>query len=122
MEPLSGLREYVQTDATAKQIARRLTVSSLEVDRLIDVGVADTGDNLSFLRVGKVVVADKHPNADKLQLCQVDVGRASRARSSAVRGTSASVPPSRSGCQASSCRASRLRSTSDRSAASSPAG
>ena len=49
-------------------------MSSLEVDRLIDVGVADTGDNLSFLRVGKVVVADKHPNADKLQLCQVDVG------------------------------------------------
>ena len=41
---------------------------------MIDVGVADTGDNLSFLRVGKVVVADKHPNADKLQLCQVDVG------------------------------------------------
>ncbi len=72
--PLSWLREYVRTDATAEQIARRLTVSSLEVDRLIDVGVADTGDNLSFLRVGKVVVADKHPNADKLQLCQVDVG------------------------------------------------
>ena len=41
---------------------------------MIDVGVEDTGDNLSFLRVGKVVVADKHPNADKLQLCQVDVG------------------------------------------------
>ena len=72
--PLSWLREYVRTDATAEQIARRLTVSSLEVDRLIDVGVSDTGDNLAFLRVGKVVAADKHPNADKLQLCQVDVG------------------------------------------------
>ena len=72
--PLSWLREYVRVDATAHEIARRLNVSSLEVERVIDVGVDDTGDNLSFLRVGKVVVADKHPNADKLQLCQVDVG------------------------------------------------
>ena len=72
--PLSWLREYVNVDATAHEIARRLAVSSLEVDRVIDVGVADTGDNLSYLRVGKVVAADKHPNADKLQLCQVDVG------------------------------------------------
>ena len=72
--PLSWLREYVHVDATAAQIARRLAVSSLEVDRVIDVGVEDTGDNLSFLRVGTVVDTVKHPNADKLQLCQVDVG------------------------------------------------
>ncbi len=72
--PLSWLREYVSVDATAHEIARRLNVSALEVERVIDVGVADEGDNLSFLRVGKVVAADKHPNADKLQLCQVDVG------------------------------------------------
>src|SRR3954467_979989 len=72
--PLTWLREYVRTDATAHEIARKLTVSSLEVDRVIEIGVEDTGENLSYLRVGKVVVADKHPNADKLQLCQVDVG------------------------------------------------
>jgi phenylalanyl-tRNA synthetase beta chain len=72
--PLSWLREYVRVDATAHEIARTLTVSSLEVDRVIDVGVADVGDNLSYLRVGTVVSAEKHPNADKLQLCQVDVG------------------------------------------------
>jgi phenylalanyl-tRNA synthetase beta chain len=72
--PLSWLREYVSVDATAQEIARRLSVSSLEVDRVIDVGVADAGDNLSYLRVGKVVSADRHPNADKLQLCHVDVG------------------------------------------------
>ena len=57
--------------------SRRLSISSLEVDRVIDVGVVDTGDNLSFLRVGRVVEAVKHPNADKLQLCQVDVGEGS---------------------------------------------
>ena len=72
--PLSWLREYVDVDATAAEIARRLAVSSLEVDRVIEVGVADVGDNLSYLRVGKVLAAEKHPNADKLQLCQLDVG------------------------------------------------
>jgi phenylalanyl-tRNA synthetase beta chain len=72
--PLSWLREYVKVDATAVEIARKLNISSLEVERVIDVGVVDVGANLSYLRVGKVVVADKHPNADKLQLCQVDVG------------------------------------------------
>ena len=72
--PLSWLREYVRVDASAEEIARRLAVSSLEVERVIDVGVSDVGDNLSYLRVGKVISAEKHPNADKLQLCQLDVG------------------------------------------------
>jgi phenylalanyl-tRNA synthetase beta chain len=74
--PLSWLREYVVTGATDAEIARRLTISSLEVDRLIDVGVADDGDNLARFVVGRVLSADPHPNADRLQLCQVDVGNA----------------------------------------------
>ena len=72
--PLSWLREYVRTDATAHEIARRLSISALEVERVIEVGVPDVGGNLGLFRVGKVVEAGKHPNADKLQLCQVDVG------------------------------------------------
>ena len=72
--PLSWLREYVSTDATDAEIARRLTISSLEVDRLVDVGVTDEGGNLAHFVVGRVISADPHPNADRLQLCQVDVG------------------------------------------------
>ncbi len=72
--PLSWLREYVTTSASAHELARRLSISALEVDRVIDVGVADADGNLEHFVVGRVVVADKHPNADKLQLCQVDVG------------------------------------------------
>jgi phenylalanyl-tRNA synthetase beta chain len=37
-------------------------------------GVPDVGDNLGFFRVGRVLEAVKHPNADKLQLTKVDVG------------------------------------------------
>ena len=73
--PLAWLREYVTTAATDAEIARRLTVSSLEVERLLDVGVQDVGSNLGFFVVGRVVSAEPHPNADRLQLCQVDVGR-----------------------------------------------
>ena len=43
---------------------------------MIDVGVADEGGNLGHFVVGRVVSAEPHPNADRLQLCQVDVGNA----------------------------------------------
>src|SRR5262245_27368883 len=72
--PLSWLREYVRADATAHDISRRLSISALEVERVIDVGVPDVDGNLAHFRVGKVIEAAKHPNADRLQLCQVDVG------------------------------------------------
>jgi phenylalanyl-tRNA synthetase beta chain len=72
--PLSWLREYVETAATTVEIARRLTVSSLEVERVIEAGVADSDGNLGRFVVGRVLAADPHPNADRLQLCQVDVG------------------------------------------------
>src|SRR5439155_17123877 len=47
--------------------------SSCEVDRVVRRGVPG-GDNLEYFVVGKVLEADKHPNADKLQLTKVDVG------------------------------------------------
>ena len=43
---------------------------------MIEVGVTDEGGNLGRFVVGRVVAAGKHPNADRLQLCQVDVGEA----------------------------------------------
>ena len=75
LAPLSWLREYVTTVASAHEIARRLAVSSLEVERVLEVGVPDIDGNLGSFVVGRVLAADPHPNADKLQLCQVDIGR-----------------------------------------------
>jgi len=72
--PLSWLREYVDTAATTTQIARRLSISSVEVERVIEAGVSDADRNLGRFVVGRVISADPHPHADKLQLCQVDVG------------------------------------------------
>jgi phenylalanyl-tRNA synthetase beta chain len=72
--PLNWLREYVQTDATTDEIAARLAISTCELERIIRLGVADEDGNLGLFRVGRVLEAGKHPNADRLQLCRVDVG------------------------------------------------
>ena len=72
--PLSWLREYVTVDATAAEIAQRLAISALEVERVIDVGVSDTNGNVGRFLVGRVLEVDAHPNADRLRVCQVDVG------------------------------------------------
>jgi phenylalanyl-tRNA synthetase beta chain len=69
--PLSWLREYARVDATAEQIAHSLSISTAEVNGIERRGVP--GD-LGRFRVGRVLEADKHPDADRLQLCKVDVG------------------------------------------------
>ena len=69
--PMSWLREYVRTDATTEQIAARLSIATAEVNGIERRGVQ--GD-LSLFRVGHVLDAGKHPNADRLQLTHVDVG------------------------------------------------
>jgi phenylalanyl-tRNA synthetase beta chain len=72
--PLSWLKEYVPIDRSVDEIAQRLVISSCEVEGIERVGVADVDGNLGLFRVGRVLEAVKHPNADRLQLCQVDIG------------------------------------------------
>jgi phenylalanyl-tRNA synthetase beta chain len=72
--PASWLREYVNFDMPLRELAETLVFTSFEVDRVVRRGVADLDGNLGLFRVGKVLEAGKHPNADRLQLCQVDVG------------------------------------------------
>ncbi len=72
--PLSWLREYVTVDASTAEIAHRLAISALEVERVIDVGVPEVDGNLGHFLVGRVLEVVPHPNADRLRLCQVDVG------------------------------------------------
>jgi phenylalanyl-tRNA synthetase beta chain len=72
--PVSWLREYVPVDAPLDELAERLSISVAEVEGIEYRGVPDTDGNLDRLRVGKVLEAGKHPNADRLQLCVVDVG------------------------------------------------
>jgi phenylalanyl-tRNA synthetase beta chain len=72
--PLSWLREYVPVDVPVRELADRLVISTCEVPGIETVGAPDTDGNLGLFRVGRVLEAAPHPNADRLQLCQVDVG------------------------------------------------
>ena len=67
---LSWLKEHLETDASAGEIAARLTAIGLEVESLTDPGAGLAG----FI-VGEVITAEKHPNADKLRLCSVSDGK-----------------------------------------------
>jgi len=55
---------------TAVELADRLSMQAIPVDRVIPVG-----DELEGIVVARVVEAGKHPNADRLTLCRVDAGR-----------------------------------------------
>jgi len=72
--PVSWLRDYVAIEMPLSDLATRLSVSAAEVEGIERRGVPDSDGNLALFRVGKVLEADKHPNADRLQLCRVDVG------------------------------------------------
>ncbi|MER3409491.1 MAG: phenylalanine--tRNA ligase subunit beta [Thermoleophilia bacterium] len=75
--PLSWLREYVAVPGPATELAERLAMSTCEVERVFYRGVQDVDGNFGRYLVGRVVEAGKHPNADRLQLCAVDVGEGS---------------------------------------------
>jgi phenylalanyl-tRNA synthetase beta chain len=72
--PVSWLREYVPVEVPLDELAEKLSVASAEVEGIERIGVPDGDGNLERFRVGRVLEAEKHPNADRLQLCRVDVG------------------------------------------------
>ena len=72
--PLSWLREYVAVDASATEIAERLAIVGARGRALSRRRVADVDGNLGRFLVGRVLEVGAHPNADRLRVCQVDVG------------------------------------------------
>ena len=72
--PLSWLHEYVRPELPLDELVSRIDVSIGVVENVERIGVPDVDGNLGLYRVGHVLEAGKHPNADRLQLCRVDVG------------------------------------------------
>ena len=67
---LNWLRDYVALDASHDEISRAITFLGFEVEQIIRTGAP----KLSHVVVGEVLVRDKHPNADKLSVCTVNLG------------------------------------------------
>ena len=66
--------ELVEHGLSAEELAERLTDAGIKVEAIHRRGAPDTDGNLDRFRVGKVLEAGRHPNADRLSLCRVDVG------------------------------------------------
>ena len=63
----SWLKDYLETDLSADEVGDVLTDTGLEVESLID-----PRKRLGQLSVGEILKVEKHPNADKLKVCEVD--------------------------------------------------
>ncbi|MCX6371759.1 MAG: phenylalanine--tRNA ligase subunit beta [Actinobacteria bacterium] len=74
--PFSWIKEYVDWRGSVEELAELLTMSGTEVEGVDWVGAPADPENLARFVVGKVLTRDKHPNADKLSLCSVEVGEA----------------------------------------------
>jgi phenylalanyl-tRNA synthetase beta chain len=68
---LNWLRELVDINMTPEQLAETLTVAGFEVE-----DIEDRSSWASGVVLGKILEATQHPNADKLRVCQVDIGAA----------------------------------------------
>ncbi len=68
--PLSWIKDYVpELSCTPKEYSDRMTLSGTKVE-----SYEELSRNLENIVVGKVLSVEKHPDADKLTVCQVDVG------------------------------------------------
>src|SRR3954451_12897378 len=66
---LEWLKQHLHTEASAQEIADKLTAIGLEVEQ-----VSNPADAFGPFRVAKILTAEKHPEADKLQVLTVDAG------------------------------------------------
>lgn len=66
---LTWLKDHLETQASVEEICTRLVELGLEVE-----SIDNPAESLKGFVVGEIAVHDKHPNADRLSLCQVDIG------------------------------------------------
>ena len=70
---LSWLKQHLETTASMDEIVYALTDLGLEVERVEDRSV-----KLADFIIGKIISATKHPDADRLKVCQVDTDEGNR--------------------------------------------
>ncbi|ABB57323.1 phenylalanine--tRNA ligase subunit beta [Synechococcus elongatus] len=68
---LNWLRELVQVDLEPEVLAEKLTLAGFEVEEIEDRRTWAAG-----VVVGRVLEREQHPNADRLSVCQVEIGQA----------------------------------------------
>ena len=67
---MSWLKDYVDIDVDIKDFVEDITLTGSKVE-----GWSEIGGELSGIVTGKVLKIEKHPNADRLVICTVDIGK-----------------------------------------------
>ncbi|NFN94824.1 phenylalanine--tRNA ligase subunit beta [Clostridium botulinum] len=67
--PFSWLQDYVDINVSPKELGDKLTLTGSQLEELII-----QGDVIDKVVTGKITEIEKHPDADKLSICQVDIG------------------------------------------------
>lgn len=67
--PVKWLKDYVDIDISPKELGDRLTLSGSKVEEVVT-----TGDEIQNVVTGKIIKIEKHPDAEKLSICQVEIG------------------------------------------------
>ena len=66
---LNWLRDYVDIDVPVEELAHQMTMLGLEIE-----SIERLGDDVQEVYVGKILSIEPHPDADKIVVCQTDVG------------------------------------------------
>jgi phenylalanyl-tRNA synthetase beta chain len=66
---LNWLKEYVGIDVTVEELAHQMTMLGLEIE-----GIEHLGEEIQQVYVGRILSIEPHPDADKIVVCQTDVG------------------------------------------------
>ena len=64
---LPWLKEHLKTKANQTEIINKLTNIGLEVE-----GIKENNNHFKELKIAQIIKAEKHPNADKLKVCDVN--------------------------------------------------
>ena len=70
---LSWLKDHLNTNANLGKIVDKLTNIGLEVEQ-----IHENQNDLSNFKIVKILNTEKHPNADKLKLCEVSLGNSKK--------------------------------------------
>ena len=66
---LSWLKYYVDIPVSVEELCDKMVMAGFEVEEIVDLS-----QTMKNVVTGKIVKLEKHPDADKLQICQIDVG------------------------------------------------
>ena len=70
LAPYRWIQDYVKIDDTAEALAEKMIMTGNGVENIIHLG-----DDLTGVVVGRILKLEKHPDADRLQICQIDIGK-----------------------------------------------